>query len=328
MSDAFAALLAWHGHDTVSVQGLGPGFQRWLAPDGSAAVAYVDTGGAWVAAGSPLAAPAQLAEAAEAFAAAALLAGRRASFFAAEQPLVDAGLRATAVGEQPVWHAARWPEILASASSLRYQLSRARHKGVTVRAVRSAELADGAPLRAQIVAVAEAWQAQHGMPPMRFLVNFTPFADAERRLVLVAERAGEVVGLASALPIAARDRMFVEHFVRAPDAPNGTIELLVDGVMQRTHTREVTLGLAPLAGAVPRWLRIARWLGTPLYDFAGLRAFKAKLRPHAWEPIYLCVPGGASTLVALRDTLRAFAGGSLLGFGAASLLGRRSAAAS
>ena len=35
------------------------------------------------------------------------------------------------------------------------------------------------------------------------------------------------------------------------------------------------------------------------------------------------VAGGASTLVAFRDTLRAFAGGSLLGFGAASLFGKR-----
>jgi phosphatidylglycerol lysyltransferase len=142
-------------------------------------------------------------------------------------------------------------------------------------------------------------------------------------LLLVAERAGAVVGLASAAPVPARGRLFIEHFVRAPDAPNGTVELLVDGVMQRARAPEVTLGLAPLTGAVSRWLRLARWLGKPLYDFAGLRAFKAKLRPDTWEPVYLCVAHDASTLVALRDALRAFAGGSLVGFGAASLLGRR-----
>lgn len=320
---AFAALVAAYGHDTVSVQGLGPGFARWLAPGGTAGVAYVDTGGAWVAAGSPLAPRAQLAEVAVAFAAAAHAAKRRASFFAAEQPLVDAGLQATRVGEQPVWQRARWPEVLAGASSLRYQLSRARHKGVRVRELLAAEVADDAPLRAALANVTADWQGAHGMAPMQFLVQLAPFARAEARLLLVAEQGDAVVGLASAVPVAARGRLFVEHFIRAPRAPNGTVELLVDGVMERATAPEITLGLAPLAGAVSRWLRMARWLGSPLYDFAGLRAFKAKLRPETWEPVYLCVPPGASTLVALRDTLRAFAGGSLLGFGASSLFGTR-----
>lgn len=323
VDDDFTALVARHGHDTVSFQGLGPGFARWIAPEGDAGVAYVDTGGAWVAAGSPLAPRARLAEVADEFARAAQAAGRRASFFAAEQPLVEAGLRATCVGEQPVWETARWPEVLAGAASLRYQLSRARHKGVHVRALAAHEVEDDAPLRAAIAAVTASWQARHGMAPMQFLVQLAPFAHAEQRLLLVAERAGAVVGLASAVPVPARARLFLEHFVRAPDAPNGTVELLVDGVMRRATAPEVTLGLAPLAGAVSRWLRMARWLGSPLYDFAGLRAFKAKLRPQRWEPVYLCVPGGASTLVALRDALRAFAGGSLIGFGAASLFGRR-----
>ncbi len=319
----FAALVARYGHDTVSFQGLGPGFARWLEPGGAAGVAYVDTGGAWVAAGSPLAPRARLVEVAMAFAEAARGAGRRASFFAAEQPLVEAGLRATLVGEQPVWQRDHWPEVLASSSSLRYQLSRARHKGVRVRELVASEVADDAPLRAALTNVTADWQGAHGMAPMQFLVQLAPFAQAEARLLLVAEQGEAVVGLASAVPVVARKRLFVEHFIRAPGAPNGTVELLVDGVMERTTAAEVTLGLAPLAGAVSRWLRMARWLGSPLYDFAGLRAFKAKLRPDAWEPVYLCVPPGASTLVALRDTLRAFAGGSLLGFGASSLFGKR-----
>ncbi len=319
----FDALVAHYGYDTVSFQGLGPGFARWIAAAGEFGVAYVDTGGAWVAAGSPLAPRDRLADAAAEFAAAAHAAGRRASFFSAEEPLVAAGLRATLVGEQPVWKTAQWPDVIAGAASLRYQLSRARHKGVRVRELHASEVADDAPLRAAIAHVTAGWQAHHGMAPMQFLVQLAPFSRVEQRLLLVAECGDEVVGLASAVPVPARSRLFVEHFVRAPDAPNGTVELLVDGMMRRASAPEVTLGLAPLAGSVSRWLRMARWLGSPLYGFAGLRAFKAKLRPHAWEPVYLCVPPGASTLVALRDTLRAFAGGSLLGFGASSLFGRR-----
>ena len=50
---------------------------------------------------------------------------------------------------------------------------------------------------------------------------------------------------------------------------------------------------------------------------------RAKLGPHAWEPVYLCAAPGGSRLAALRDSLRAFAGGSLVGFATRSLLGRR-----
>jgi lysylphosphatidylglycerol synthetase-like protein (DUF2156 family) len=111
--------------------------------------------------------------------------------------------------------------------------------------------------------------------------------------------------------------------LRGRRAPNGTIELLIDAAMRAAAARgdrEVTLGLAPLAGPVARWLRLARTISTPLYDFGGLRAFKAKLRPHAWEPVYLCAAPSGSILVAIRDSLVAFAGGSLIGFGARTLL--------
>src|SRR5439155_7927158 len=129
-----------------------------------------------------------------------------------------------------------------------------------------------------------------------------PLTFVAERVVVVAERAGELVGLGSAVPVYARNRIFLEDLIRAPSAPNGTPELLVDAVMRAAGAPEVTLGLAPLAGGVARWLRLARWAGGPLYDFEGLRAFKAKLKPHAWEPVYLCAAPGASRLVALRDS--------------------------
>lgn len=164
------------------------------------------------------------------------------------------------------------------------------------------------------------------MPPMRFLVQLEPLTLAHERIIYVAERDGAPVAYASAIPVYARQRMFIEDLVRAPDAPNGTAELLVDAVMHAVEAAglpEVTLGLAPLAGDVARWLRFARWAGGALYDFDGLRRFKAKLRPHAWEPVYLCAAPGGSRLVALRDSLRAFAGGSLVGFATRTVLGKR-----
>ena len=305
------------GRDTVSFQGLESGYRYFFDGD-DGLVAFVDTGGAWVAAGGPIAPAARMLEVAHRFTDAAIAQARRACFFAAEHELDGAALQ---IGEQPVWTAARWEEVLESAKSLRYQLNRARNKGVIVRPLDPRELAEGTELRAAVDELGHHWQDIHRMPPMRFLVQLEPLAFASERTIFVAERAGKLVGLASAVPVYARRRLFLEDLVRAPDAPNGTVELLVDAVM-RSADHELTLGLAPLAGDVARWLRFARWAGGPFYDFDGLRRFKAKLKPHAWEPVYLCTVSG-SRLVALRDSLRAFAGGSLVGFATRTLFGRR-----
>jgi phosphatidylglycerol lysyltransferase len=82
----------------------------------------------------------------------------------------------------------------------------------------------------------------------------------------------------------------------------------------------VTLGLSPLAGEVGPVLRSARQLGRALYDFEGLRTFKAKLAPRQWDPIFLAHPPRTSSVVAIADTLTAFARGGLLRFGVQTLL--------
>ena len=109
----------------------------------------------------------------------------------------------------------------------------------------------------------------------------------------------------------------------------------------------VTYGLAPLAhtpSSVLRWVRDhTRWL----YHFDGLRAFKAKLCPDGWRPVYLAYPesgqrqsaaigaivsqcswrqhkhrqrrSAITTARATVDALAAFAGGSLWRFGLATM---------
>jgi phosphatidylglycerol lysyltransferase len=315
-------LVQRHGRDTVSFQGLESGYEYYFDGD-DAVVAYVDTGGAWVAAGGPIAPVERVSSVARRFGEAAEDHGRRACFFAAEQGLADE-LSSLQIGEQPVWEVARWDELLAGSASLRYQLRRARNKDVVVRRIDARELAPGMPLRDQLDELELHWQATHRMAPMRFLVQLEPLAFSTERVLFVAERDGRLVGMASAVPVYARKRLFLEDFLRSPSAPNGTVELMVDAVMRcspQLGMPELTLGLAPLSGGVARWLRFAKWIGGPLYDFDGLRTFKAKLRPHAWEPVYLCTPG--NRLAALRDSLRAFAGGSLLGFASRSLFRRR-----
>lgn len=317
-------ILRGHGWVSVSFQLLESDFRYWFDGD-DAFVAYVDTGSAWVAGGPPVAPAERLREVALRFTEAARAARRRASFFACERRFVEAAhLRALRVGEQPVWVASGWEAVLAGNASLRYQLRRAQRKGVIVRTAGPDELACAdAPLRRGILQLGAQWLAGRRMAPMGFLVQLEPLTFAEERVVLVAEHDGELVAFLSAVPVYARRRLFVEDLIRGRRAPNGTTELLVDAAMRAAVARgdeTVTLGLAPLAGAVPRPLRFARRVSTPLYDFRGLRAFKAKLSPARWEGVYLVSAG--SPWLALRDALRAFAGGSLVRFGVRTLARR------
>jgi phosphatidylglycerol lysyltransferase len=160
---------------------------------------------------------------------------------------------------------------------------------------------------------------------MDFLVRVELSAFATHRRCFVAEMDGRVVGFAAVVPVPARRGWFIEDLIRAPDAPNGTGELLVDAVMRwaaATGSTWITLGLAPLAGEVAPALRVARRGGALLYDFEGLRTFKAKLRPGSWSSISLSYPPTQGAAVSIADALVAFTRGGVGRFAVRSLLRR------
>ncbi len=309
--DRVLALLRAHGWNTTSFQVLEHGFSYWFDPSGEACVAYVDTGGAWVAAGAPIAPEDDVAACAERFVEAARRARRRACFFAVEERFAATpALASLPIGEQPSWVPASWPDVVRGDRRLREQLRRARAKRVVVRAVSPTEIEHAdAPFRAQIEELVASWLTTRKMPPMGFIVDVQPFDYAAERRCFVAEQEGRIVGVLVAVPVYQRNGWLFEDLLRSPDAPNGTTELLVDMAM-RTVAAEgseyVTLGLAPLAGDVSPWLGFARALTAALYDFDGVRRFKAKLRPDRWTTIHLAWPRGGSGNAALLDALAAF----------------------
>jgi phosphatidylglycerol lysyltransferase len=317
------AALRRHGWNATSFQVLEPHFRYWFHGD-DGLVAYVDTGRAWVAAGAPIAAAEVVPAAAEGFVAAARAARRRACFFATEDRFNQAiGYPTLLVGEQPIWDPQRWEEALKESPSLRAQLRRASAKRVVTRLADPAEVAAQGRVRQSMERLATRWLGARTMAPMGFLVQLRPFEDAAERRYVLAERGGELVGFLAAVPVYARGGWLFENLLRDPDAPNGTTELLVDAGMRAAAAegcRYVTLGLVPLSGPVRGWLRVARSWVSGLYDFHGLKAFKAKLKPSSWEPISLTFPPGRLGSVALYDTLAAFASGGLLRFGLRTLL--------
>ena len=308
-----------HGRDAASFQALEPGIAVFA--ERGATVAYWDTGSAWVAVGSPLAE--DVAGAAESFERAARAGGRRAIYFACDDASAfGAKHSAVVVGEQPWWHAGDWPAALAKNRSLREQLRRAKKKGVSVREVAADDLREGTPLRARVEALAAAWLAARPMQPMKFLLTLAMFEAASEHRYFAAERDGALVAFVSLVPIYAKKGFLVEDLVRDRSAPNGTTELLFDCALRAVPPdSRVTWGLAPLAGA-PWPMRAIGKLARGLYDFRGLRAFKARLHPSEWQPVWLVLPRGASRVFAIVDVLRAFAGGSLVRFGVGTLVKR------
>lgn len=315
-------LLRRHGWNATSFHLLRPACAVWTGDD-DAAVAYVDTGSAWVAAGAPVCAVERLGAATERFVADAAARGRRAVFLAVEQRLRDAApwLRAVRVGRQPVWDPRGWAATAAHDANLRSQIRRPGKKGVVARVIDPAEL-EGAALGARIESLAAAWKASRAIAPLRFLVDVDVHAVPGERRYVVAERDGAIVGALLAAPVYARGGWYLENVLRAPGAPNGTAELLVDTAMRAIAdegSRWATLGLAPLDGPIPGWLRVARACGRPFYDFDGLARFKARLRPHRWDAIYVAHPPRTCGALALVEAVRALAGAPLAVFAARTL---------
>ena len=313
------SLLQEHAWNTTAFQLLEPDFRYFFAGD-DGCVGYVDTGSAWVAGGAPICPLDRLEAVVERFTRAASAEGRRAAFFAVEKRFLDAiAMNVVTIGEQPWWDPLLWSEKKRQSRSLREQLRRARAKNVVIEPLHSGEVD---AYRAELDTLISRWLSSRRMPRMSFLVDVQPFDFAESRRYYIAIQGDRLIGLLVAVPVYGRNGWFIEDLIRDPSAVNGTSESLIDAAFSSfagEGSRYATLGLAPLSGDVGS-LALVKKLAAGLYDFEGLRAFKSKLRPDGWAPIYLAYPNPQSTLMAIYDTLSAFSRGRPFRFGAAAML--------
>ncbi len=294
-------LVLAHGWNSTSYQIINPGIERWFAEAGDAVVGFISSGGERVVAGAPVCAENRLTEVVAEFEADAARSGERVCYFCAEARLEAVcknlpDYSKIMLGAQPVWQPRNWTKIVGEQKSLRAQLNRARNKGVAVTEW-TIERARNNPSLQKCL---DEWLATKNLPPLGFLVEPQTLARLFDRRVFVAEKAGAVVGFVVLSPVAKRNGWLFEQFPHAPDAPNGTVELMIDRAMRALAEDDfdyATLGLSPLSKrasvaplAVPLWLRVALfWLrkhGQRFYNFDGLDAFKAKLRPERWEPVF------------------------------------------
>lgn len=295
------SLVLRHGWNATAYQLVNPGISLWFPPDGEAVIGYVRRHHTRVVAGAPVSGLDRLPQIVDEWEGLSSRAHDKVCYFGAAgriRELLEGcqGYSTVVLGAQPVWNPQTWAENSVKIPSLRQQFNRARNKGIAVEEW-PIERANGNP---ELYRVLEQWLETRGLPPLHFLVEPETLSLLEGRRVFVASNGRDVVGFLVASPIPVRHGWLTEQFVRGWDAPNGTVELMVDfavRAMAASGSTYVTMGLVPLSSqgapkpeSNPLWLSgLMRWVrahGRRFYNFDGLEAFKAKFRPDYWEPIY------------------------------------------
>ena len=294
-------LVLKHGWNSTCFQIINPGIDHWFGDDGESVVGYVTSGKSRVVVGAPVCREESLPGIIQAFECDAAAANQGVCYFMAEARL-ESVLRDSKdhakvlLGAQPIWNPSHWPVVIAGHKSLRAQFNRARNKGVVIREWTIEEANNNDRLRQCL----EAWLQSKGLPPLHFVVEPETLERLENRRIFVAEHASEVAAFLVLSPIPGRNGWLTEQFPHHPNAPNGTVELMMDSAIRRLADEGfdyVTLGLSPLSKRAkiepfdnPVWLRILlAWMrkhGQRFYNFDGLDAFKSKLTPDHWEPVF------------------------------------------
>lgn len=177
-------------------------------------------------------------------------------------------------------------------AKLRHEVSRGRRNGVTVTVLPEAELT--ADARQAMRTLATSWLSKHALGEMAFSVGRHDDRPAAPTVVgLAHDQAGGLVAYCTWLLLAGLPAIVLDELRRRPDAPAGSMDLLLYSSMEqlRLMATWASLGLAPLAGA-RQADGLARLEAAILHRIgitnasASLFAFKGKYQPR-WEPRYL-----------------------------------------
>jgi phosphatidylglycerol lysyltransferase len=319
-------LVLAHSWNPIAYQILNPGMRHWFSRANDAVVGYVTCNRVRVVAGAPICRPTIVRQVAEEFENDAAKFREKVCYFHAGPrfaSIISASKRHSiaSIGAMPYWNPMDWSSILRSDASLRYQISRARNKGIEALEIPAPLAAENEELRA----IRRQWLDSKHLPPLHFVIEPDIFNHLADRRLFVARRAGSIIAYLLCTPMPTRNGWFFEQWARSNTAPLGTGELLVHQAMTTFGSegvQEVTMGLVPLStrGLVPGspgplWLRalfrFMRLTANPLYNFKGLEHYKYKLRPHYSEPVYAIVNERHFHPVNVFAIAHAFAGSPL-----------------
>jgi phosphatidylglycerol lysyltransferase len=293
-------LVMRYGWNATSYQIVNPKIRHWFSQDGEAVIGYVRKHRVRVVAGAPICAEEKLEQVIAEWEIDCKNAGDKVCYFGAAgrvETFLQSkdGYSTVVLGAQPVWTPQEWIERTKNDSSLRAQLNRAKNKGVSIEEWTASKATNNPDLQRCL----QEWLTTRGLPPLHFLVEPETLASLGDRRIFVALRNGKAVGFTVLAPVPKRNGYLTEQFPRGKNAPNGTVELLIDAAVRaagQTGAEYITMGLVPLSTHghqtpnTPTWLKlILKWVrahGRRFYNFDGLEWFKTKFHPEEWEPIY------------------------------------------
>jgi phosphatidylglycerol lysyltransferase len=315
-----------HSWNPIAYQILNPGIQHWFSRQEDAVIGYVTCNHVRVVAGAPICSPTRIAEITEEFESHAARRREGVCYFHVGPrflSVVNNSPRhsSAAIGALPFWNPMHWDAVLTSSSSLRYQISRARNKGIAVTEMPAAIASTSRDLRD----IRQQWLSRKHLPPLHFLTEPDIFGQLIDRRLFIARRGEQLIGYLLCTPMPNRAGWLFEQWAHDARAPLGTSEALVHTAMStfgRESFCQVTMGLVPLSESVtplgepgPLWLRslfrFMRLTANPLYNFKGLEHYKYKLRPHYSEAAYVVVNSRHFRPINVLAMAHAFAGSPL-----------------
>jgi lysylphosphatidylglycerol synthetase-like protein (DUF2156 family) len=157
--------------------------------------------------------------------------------------------------------------------NLRCMVTKARKSEVRAEVIADADLTDEG--RAAMRDLAEEIRSRRWFGEMGFSVGrLDDPADVERTVGLAYGADGRLVAYVTWLWLPGAATMVLDEVKRGPEAPSGTMEMLIATSLLefKGRAQRASLGLAPITGRMS----------------AGLHRFKAKFDP-IWEPRYLVV---------------------------------------
>ena len=257
-----------------------------------------------IAAGNPLCPADQYSSQIQTFEETQSLCGRKVSFFGIDEECARscaAQYRHAHIGSEPWWNLALWQSRQEANKPVRNSLQAARRQGCEAREVSP----ENTGMLWQCDNVRSRWLQTKHLPPLHFVAE-TALCVGGKRLFVV-ECAENVLAYSIASPIwsgvnSNPAEYRIEHFVRSPDAPNGTMELLICYVAETLAKEGITrmslhfapfsrkapsgLPLATRSLAMERYLQAMERFGGHWYNARGLERFKAKFLPDVWKPLY------------------------------------------
>jgi len=300
-----------HGYNAHALVGIARGTRVWTCPETEGAVAYNEFGQVWLVPGDPLASVENLAKVSDCFLQKARAEGRVVGFMPATEQFAKQssglGLRAIKIGSAPYFDLATWAPRGDRAKKARAGVNQARRARVHVSEVIEVD----EKLIRETACLCKSWLTTR-RSAIRFEWLFTVdlFQHKEKKKYFTARDAnGRLVGFLAASPIPARDGWYLEDVLRSRHAPNGTTDLLVVEVLdslKQSGARLATLGTTLMAAEgvadpdihVSSILSRAVWFVARccslLYNFEGVRRFKAKFAPSWWESEYVLISQNAT----------------------------------